>query len=295
MNKELNSLVLKYKTACLELEEINTKIETVNSSEQAIANHLSASTSTSTHSSINTAKKEETDEKLNQIISKLKLDVDTVLSKRLAEATSTQSAVQSYIDNTVWSLFSRTELQNDTLLFNNDQKRIDDKKCLYKLIATLFELDQEQVENQDYKNQLHDWMIHIITIYLRLGGSIEKKKTLMLLTTTSNIAPWAIPLIQVHAEKMSHANEFLDTLDAIFIQPKEWIWTEDDFLVALDQLAIDFNYNRLVDSVDPDQVQFDTVLKFSQDLINKLMQAIHRSGEAMNSLDGNVKIKWMPL
>ncbi|KAL7317552.1 hypothetical protein PS15m_003892 [Mucor circinelloides] len=284
MNKELNSLVQKYKTACLELEEINAKIETVNSSEQAIANHLSASTSTSTHSSINTAKKEETDEKLNQIISKLKLDVDTVLSKRLAEATSTQSAVQSYIDNTVWSLFSRTELQNDTLLFNNDQKRTDDKKCLYKLIATLFELDQEQVENQDYKNQLHDWMIHIITIYLRLGGSIEKKKILVLLTTTSNIASWAIPLIQVHAEKMSHANEFLDTLDAIFIQPKEWTWTEDDFLVALDQLAIDFNYNRLVDSVNPDQVQFDTVLKFSQDLINKLMQAIHRSGEAMNSL-----------
>ncbi|GAN09691.1 hypothetical protein MAM1_0284c09223 [Mucor ambiguus] len=288
MTKELHSLVSKYKVACLELEEIHAKVETVNSSEQAIASHLSASTSTSTstHSSSHTAaRKDETDERLNQIISKLKVDVDTVLSKRLAETESTKSAVQSYIDNTVWSLFSRTELLNDTLLFNNDQKRIDDKKRLYKLISTLFELDQEQVESQDYRAQLHQWLIHISTIYLRLGGSIEKHKMLALLTTTSNIAPWAMPLIHIQADKMSQADDFLNTLDAIFIRPKAWTWTEDDFLVALDQLAIDFNYNRLVDSVDPDQqVSCETVLKFSQDLINKLMQAMHRSGEAMNSL-----------
>lgn len=283
MDKELNSLVNKYKISCQELKEINSKIETVNSSEQVIANRLSASTSTSTNSSINANKKEETDEKLNQIINKLKLDVDTVLTKRLAETKATKSAVQSYIDNTIWTLFSRTELQNNTLLFNNDQKRIDDKKCLIKLISTLFEMDQEQVENDEYKTQLHGWMIHIITIYLRLGGINEKKKILVLLTTTPNIESWAIPLIQINAEKMSHANEFLDTLDTIFIQPKEWTWTEDDFLVALDQLAIDFNYNKLVESVDPQKDSFDIVLNFSQDLINKLMQAIQRSKD-MNNL-----------
>ncbi|KAK4510367.1 S-adenosyl-L-homocysteine hydrolase [Mucor velutinosus] len=285
MNKELHSLVSKYKIACLQLEEIHAKIETVNSSEQAIANHLSASTSTSTSTQSSSQTPKDTDEKLNQIISKLKLDVDAVLSKRLAETKSTKSAVQSYIDNTVWSLFSRTELQNDTLLFNNDQKRIDDKKCLHKLISTLFALDQEQVENEEYKAQLHGWMIHIVTIYLRLGSKMEKHKILALLSTTSNIASWAMPLIHIQADKMSQADDFLDTVDAIFIQPKTWTWTEDDFLAVLDQLAIDFNYNKLVDSVDPDQqVSLETVLKFSQDLINKLMQAIHRSGEAMNSL-----------
>lgn len=290
MNQELHSLVTKYKTACLELEEIHAKVETVQSSEQAIAHRLSASTSTSTHSSSShstAAKKEETDEKLSQIISKLKSNVDTVLSKRLAETTSAKSAVQSYIDTTVWSLFSRTELQNNTLLFNNDQKRKDDKKRLYKLIATLFALDQEQVDSEDYKAQLHDWIIHISTIYLRLGGTIEKHKVLALLTATADIGSWAMPLIHIQADKLSQADDVLQTLDAIFIQPAPWTWTEDDFLVALDQLAIDFSYSRLMDAVDPDQqVSLESVLKFSRDLINKLMQAIQRSGEAaaMNSL-----------
>ncbi|KAF1803254.1 hypothetical protein FB192DRAFT_1277778 [Mucor lusitanicus] len=235
MNQELHSLVTKYKTACLELEEIHAKVETVQSS------HSTA------------AKKEETDEKLSQIISKLKSNVDTVLSKRLAETTSAKSAVQSYIDTTVWSLFSRTELQNNTLLFNNDQKRKDDKKRLYKLIATLFALDQEQVDSEDYKAQLHDWIIHISTIYLRLGGTIEKHKVLALLTATADIGSWAMPLIHIQADKLSQADDVLQTLDAIFIQPAPWTWTEDDFLVALDQLAIDFSYSRLMDAVDPDQ------------------------------------------
>ncbi|CAO3643511.1 unnamed protein product [Mucor fragilis] len=288
MDTELHSLVGKYKTACLELEEIHAKIETVQSSEQAVAHHLSASTSTSTHSSTHTttARKEQADEKLSQIITKLKENVDTVLSRRLAEATSTQTAVQSYIDTTVWSLFSRTELQNNTLLFNNDQRRIDDKKRLYTLMATLFALDQEQVDNKDYQAQLHEWTIHISTIYLRLGGRVEKHRMLALLTATSNVASWAMPLIHIQADTMHHADDLLDTLDAILIQPQVWTWTEDDFLVALDQLAIDFNYNRLVDSVDPadQQASCETVLKFSRDLINKLMHALQRSAQAMPSL-----------
>ncbi|KAL9552657.1 hypothetical protein MBANPS3_003662 [Mucor bainieri] len=284
MNKELHSLVSKYKIACLELEEIQAKVDTVHSSEQVIANHLSASTSaststtTTTHSSSHTAKKEETDEKLSQIISKLKIDVDTVLSKRLAETTSAQSAVQSYIDNTVWSLFSRTELQNDTLLFHNDQRRIDDRKRLYKLIETLFALDQEQVENEDYTTQLHEWIIHLTTIYLRLGGHREKYKVLALLTATSHIAPWALPLIHIQDDNNSNDDDFLE--------PQTWTWTEDDFLAALDQLAIDFHYSRRVDAVtaeDPDQ---HPLFQWSQDLINKLMHALRRaSAQAMHSLE----------
>ncbi|CEP19890.1 hypothetical protein [Parasitella parasitica] len=284
MNKELNSLVCKYKVACQELQEINDKIETVNSSEQAITNHFSsASTSTSTTSSKSNRKKEEVDERLDQIICKLKLDVDTVFTKRLAETQATKSAVQSYIDNTIWMLFSRTELQKNTLLFNNDQKRIDDRKCLMKLISTLLEVDQEQDEIKGYTTQLHDWIIHIITIYLRLGGINERKKILELLTTTSNVESWAIPLIQMNIDNMSHASELLDTLDVIFIKPKEWTWTEDDFLAVLDQLAIDYNYSKLVESVDPEKESVDAVLNFSQALRNKLMQAIHRS-KNMNSL-----------
>ncbi|KAI8638801.1 hypothetical protein BD408DRAFT_11371 [Parasitella parasitica] len=287
MDKELNSLVYKYKIACQELQEINDKIETVNSSEQVIAHHFSStstSTSTSTVSSKSNSdsKKEEIDEKLNQIIHKLKLDVDTVLTKRLAETKATKSAVQSYIDNTIWTLFSRTELQSNTLLFNNDQKRFDDKKCLMKLISTLLAVDQEQVKIKGYTTQLHDWIIHIVTIYLRLGGFSEHKKILALLTTTSDVLSWAIPLIQFNAENMGHANELLDALDIIFIQPKEWTWTEDDFLGVFDQLAVDFNYSKLTESVDPEKEPFGTVLNFSQTLRDKLMQAILRSKNMSN-------------
>jgi hypothetical protein len=280
MDKELDSLLSKYKQCLQELTEIHNKAATINSSELVIANH-SAKTE-------NTAQvPEDSNKKLNQIISKLKLDVDTVLHKRLAEADASKLAVQIYLDNTIWELFSRTELQNNTLLFNNDQHRMTDKKCLIKLISTMIDIDREIQEEEDgFSKQLHQWMIQIISIYLRICTVHDRKKILQLLISTCNISFWAIPLIHVEVQDITSADDYIATLDMILFNNNNTVdqptWTEDDFLAVLDQLAIDYNYNKMLESIGPDDPP-DMVFKLSQKIIDALMNPIERFSQ-MKSL-----------
>ncbi|OBZ83497.1 Ectopic P granules protein 5 [Choanephora cucurbitarum] len=270
MDKELESLITKYKQSLDQLSEINHKAQEVNDSEQAIVHHLS--------------KKHEAEEKLNQIISKLRLDVDHLLSKRQSETNAAKLAVDTYLHTIVWNLFSRTELQNEKLLFNQDQNRLSDKKCLLKLITTLFQFDQHH-ENTEYITQLHLWMTGLITIYLRLCSSNEKKKILQLLKGTSHISPWAIPLIQFHASDITDAENYIEILDIIFFNQETDetpTWTEDDFLAVMDQLAIDFHYSKMMESIGPDEPPH-LLFEFSRTMTDSLLKAIKRFG-SMKSL-----------
>ncbi|RCI00916.1 Ectopic P granules protein 5, partial [Rhizopus stolonifer] len=277
MDKELDALLSKYKESLEQLSEINTKAKEVDTSEQAIANHLSD--------------KHDNEDKLNQIISKLRLDVNSLLNKRQAEMSASKLAVDLFIDNTIWNLFSRTELQNDQLLFNNDQKRISDKKHLLKLITTLFKFDQacqlahQEDTQDDYSSQLHQWMTKLITIYLRLCSIHEKKKVLQLLKTTCHISSWAIPLIQFSVHDVTDTDNYKDILDIVFLnkqENEESNWTEDDFVGVLDQLAIDYNYSKILDSIGPDDDPF-MLFQYSQNMTDSLMNAICRF-TAMKSL-----------
>lgn len=285
MDKELDTLLSNYKQSLQELTEIHNKAAKVNSSEQVIANRLKTdSVSTENIEQV----PEDPNKKLNQIINKLKLDVEAVLHKRLAEANTSKLAVQIYLDNTIWELFSRTELQNDTLLFNNDHHRKTDKKCLIKLISTMIDFDRitqfhcaadQEEEDNEFLEQLHQWMIQIMSIYLRICTVHDRKKILQLLLSTSNISSWAIPLVQVQVQDITSADDYIATLDMILFdnnngssQPS---WTEDDFLAVLDQLAIDYNYNKMLESIGPDDPP-NIVFKLSQDIIDTLMNAIQR-------------------
>lgn len=296
MDKELDSLVLNYKKCLEKLSEINTKVEKVHSSEQVIANHLSKVTEleTTDDKPIDNACPE--NNKINKIFSKLKLDVDTVLNKRIADVNTAKVDVQLYIDNTLWNLFSRTELNNNTLLFNNDPNRLTDKKCLMEMITTLLQLDrlQENQELQDdeketdqFFQQLHEWMRQIITVYLHICTIPEKKVILQLLTTTFNISAWAIPLIQFNDLKNIH--DFIDILVIVF---EGNVWVEDDYIAVLDQLAVDFTFNKLViesPSVkvtlddDHDDLHSDTIFSLCRQMTDTLMKAI-RQLSSMKSL-----------
>jgi hypothetical protein len=280
MDKELDTLLSNYKHCLQELTEIYTKAAKVNSSEQVIANHTAKTEN-------NDQVPEDSNKKLNQIISKLKLDVDTVINKRLAEANASKLAVQIYLDNTIWELFSRTELQNNTLLFNNDQHRTTDKKCLIKLISTMINMDREtqiqyaeplEEEEDAFLKQLHQWMTQITSIYLRICTVHDRKKILQLLISTSNISTWAIPLIQVDVQDITSADDYIAILDMILFNNNsnnQATWTEDDFLAALDQLAVDYNYNKMLESIGPDDPP-NMVFKLSQRIIDALMNAIER-------------------
>ncbi|KAI8345342.1 hypothetical protein BD560DRAFT_493261 [Blakeslea trispora] len=282
MDKELEPLISKYKQSLEQLFEINTKAKEVDNSEQAIVHHLS------------NKQENNTEEKVNQIFSKLRLDVDNLLSKCQSETNVAKLAVDTYINNMVWNLFSRTELQNDQLLFNQDHHRLSDKKCLLKFITTLFQFDRdfqllhEEHEETEYITQLHQWMTYLMNIYLRLCSSNEKKKILQLLKGTRHISPWAIPFIQFQASDVTDAENYIEILDIIFFNTNKQqqdqllpTWTEDDFLGIIDQLAIDFHYSKMMESIGSDEPPH-LLFELSQTVTDSLLEAIQRFGLMKN-------------
>lgn len=177
-------------------------------------------------------------------------------------------AVQSYLDNTIWKLFSRTELQNKKLLFNNDQNRLNDKKCLQRLIYTLFEYNSRETEAL-FLDQLHEWIVHITTIYLNIASPTDKKRLLSNFINTANISPWAIPLIQYKINTRSEIEDYLDTIQ-IFFEHYNDKWTEDDYLMVLDQLATEYNYNKIIEILADDELP-DLTIQYTRTLIYILL------------------------
>jgi hypothetical protein len=302
MDAELESLILKYKQCLEQLSEINHKVEKVNSSEQVIVNHLSkihkneSSTATAiTADEVDPSQDpDDPNNKLNQVFNKLKLDVDAALSKRIAEVDTARSAAQLYIDKVLWNLFSRTELQNNKLLYNNDPHRRLDKNCLLKLIETLIEIDKQQEiieddnnekEISEYYDQLHQWISHIITVYLKLGSMPEKIKILKRLTTTTNISTWAIPLIQFN--DLSNIDDYIDIIKIVFGEGTMWI--EDDYLAVLDQLAVDFTYNKLVIESSTMDAEDDSSSKLIFDQSKKVTDTIMKAVHQLSSKNNLVK------
>ncbi|KAI9358155.1 hypothetical protein BD770DRAFT_387982 [Pilaira anomala] len=269
MDKELKSLLLKYKKSIEELEEINSQQEKVNSSEKVIATHASKATTTTTD--------EPSPEKVNQLFNKLKLNVDTVLNKRQQELENAKHDIQLYIDNILWNLFSRTELNNNTLLFNNDPNRKTDKECLLRMITTLIEFDREEQQQTDAESEaenditLHDWLKNVITVYIHISTKSEKKKILEILTTTRNISTWAIPLIQFN--DLKSIDEYIEILEIVFAGDE---WLEDDYLAVLDQLAIDYTFNKLVFELSAQEMDTNTIFDLSNKITKVLMTAIQK-------------------
>jgi hypothetical protein len=155
MDKELDSLIIKYKTCLDQLTEINHKVEKVNLSEQVIANHLKKDDNVTIATGDEQQPAES--EKLNQILYKLKIDVDTALQRRITDVNTSKQDVQLYIDNILWNLFSRTELQANKFLFNNDPNRRLDKNCLMKMITTLINIDNKQEQQLMIKSRYYNY------------------------------------------------------------------------------------------------------------------------------------------
>ncbi|CAO3614521.1 unnamed protein product [Mucor hiemalis] len=298
MDNELKSLILKYKQCLEQLSEMNRKVEKVNSSERVVANHLTKSqesnspTPSVSDTTTNSVDEEKSNSKLNELLTKLRVDVDTALHRRTTDVSTSKQAVNTYIDNTIWNLFSRTELQNKSLLFHNDPNRRIDKNRLMKLMTTLIEIDKSEdksreIDGEDiFYDQLHEWMVNIFTIYLNICTDLDKRGILQLLTTTSHIWSWAIPLIQFN--DLKEIDEYIEILDMIFKSTTSW--TEDDYLAVLDQLAIDYTYNKLViepPNLKPDDANENMKLIFNQ--TQRLSESLSRGLETLSNMDSVVK------
>lgn len=299
MDNELKSLISKYKQCLEQLSEINNKAEKVKSSERVAASHLTKSqgsnsptpsvSDTTTSSSVD---EEKSNNKINELLTKLRVDVDTALQRRTTDVNNAKQSVNAYIDNVVWNLFSRTELQNDSLLFHNDPNRRLDKNRLMTMMTTLIEIDKSgdksrEIDEKDiFYDQLHEWMVNIFTVYLNICTNLDKRGVLQLLTTTSNIWSWAIPLIQFN--DLKDIDEYIQILDIIFKSTTSW--TEDDYLAVLDQLAIDFTYNKLViESPNLQSDNADEIMKLIFNQTQRLTDALSRGLEALSTMESVVK------
>ncbi|KAI8973577.1 hypothetical protein BDF20DRAFT_824377 [Mycotypha africana] len=264
MDKELYSLVLGYRECLEKISELNSETvrENVDLRRSSIEQQLTVN------------------KKLDEIIGKLKLDNDKVLNKQLMDAEAAKLGVQVYLDNVIWKLFSRTELLNNALLFNNDLNRINDKKCLMKLMETFIHIDRETQTNF-FLADLHSWMLHVSAIYLRLCTTDEKKYIVELLSKTTHIADWAMPMIQFKMEKMSKADDYVAILKLVLsnshsdplMEDNRLHWTEDDYLAVIEQLAIDYNLLNVIDNL-PSDINPQMLFILCQKLADALMTAI---------------------
>lgn len=292
MDKELETLITTYKKSLESLSQINNEAEKLNVSE-VLANHLSLKSTNETDAAEEVKPSDlgnnDSNKKINEIINKLRSEVDIVSNKRLALVDTSKSAVQSYIDNTIWKLSSFTDLKNNTLSSHNHVDETD-KKCLLELISSLLVFEkhiqtaQEDSNEPDketmiFSSQLHEWLIHVITVYLRMSTNADKRKLLPFLTTIPNIASWAIPLIQFSISNVEETDEYIEALNIVFCNNYN-AWTEDDFLMVLDQLAIDYNYNKAIETIDSPEILLD----FSNKLTATLTKAITDFNQMNNLL-----------
>ncbi|KAI8993397.1 hypothetical protein BDB01DRAFT_776175 [Pilobolus umbonatus] len=311
MDNKLQSLLLKYKKCSEQLTDINLKVEKVQSSEQILNSHNSQQVKT------NDSKKAEENTcdnignlHLSDLVNKLKVNVDNTFNKIQTESNDCKSAIESYIEDCLWNLHCKNVIElgnkeSDTGCVgkgdicsqgviehnhgnnrdNHDDEALihSDKLMLWNIIMTLFQF--EQGNNDEVVESVHQWLITVISVYLRLSNSEEKNNTLKQMVKTTNISTWAIPLLQVHEDnnKNTYINNYLDMLTIIF-DSSDNQWSEDDFLAVLDQLAIDFTYNKIIESiVEYNQEDIKFIFTSSHSITHVLMKGIQRYRH-MNSL-----------
>ncbi|KAG1461209.1 hypothetical protein G6F55_003696 [Rhizopus delemar] len=256
MDKELASLLVNYK-ACLEqIFEINNKVDQLNTSEQLAANN------------------EKTPEKVTELISKVKLDVDTALKRRCTEANTAKSDVQYYIDDALWNCACRTTLK---------PTKESDKYRLEQLMCTLFDIEKQSHDTIDDENSvnqfhedLHQWLLQVATIYITVYTEMEDQKRVFLFLLDTPHVIWAVPLIQLPPiYDTIQMDSYIEIMSQLL---EKATWTEEDnYLAILDQLTVDYHYGRFLESYrSKDNEKEADLLNITNKLTNILFNGTRR-------------------
>lgn len=268
MNKHLATLLASYKSCLEQIFEMNNKVDQVNTSEQLIANN------------------EKTPEKVTELLEKVKLNVDTAVNRRCAEANAVKADIQYLIDDILWKFKDKIADK----ITNEDHY----KQQLLDIIATLFEAEKQSYSTTDDENSLnqlhediHQWLLQAVPVFLTIFAEHEDRKRILQFLIDTPHVTWAIPLLQPYpiTYNISEMNEYIDS---IYLVLNKTLWTEEDnFLAALDQLAVDYIYSKFLDMcrLSKEKIQaIDTsLLEITQRMTNILFDATHQF-QNMNTL-----------
>jgi hypothetical protein len=256
---------LNYKTCFIQLEKIKNKAKKVAASEKVVLDRLTSTTATMTEMKEN--------EKLCQTLNKLKFDVDSVLQKCIQDEKQAAQAVQHYIKNITETdeptLIRLIVVLFDTLVQVNQQ----DQDGRHETDSA----EQQEQDDQDNLNTLHDWILHISTMYIKQSPTIQRQVFIIeQLMRTRHISSWAKPLIQLNSSMVtdpSCVHDYTHALSMILFTKKKK-WTEDDYLAVLDQLDINTTFENIISNSSASSREN---MAFGIDLQDMLLKAVESS------------------
>ncbi|KAI9498113.1 hypothetical protein BDB00DRAFT_801170 [Zychaea mexicana] len=210
--------------------------------------------------------------RLKQILDKHRGDINPALYRYLFEAKMARITTQALIDDTLWSLQSRPQLRMNAGQIQPEQQQQQDLVVIRRLLYSLFAAERryshettlqhtkgtaEDIETEEvsaFVKDVRTWILHVSAAYLRLAPLHGRIVLLLHLLGSPGTTQWAAPLIQYTYRPDEHhwsvfMNEYIVMLCILFdsslhkhLKPQ---WNEDDYLVALDQLAIVHDFDTL--------------------------------------------------
>lgn len=228
-------------------------------------------------------------DQLREILRHVREDANVSLFRQLYEAKLSRILTQAYVDDTLWALNhrpdSKTDIdyQNESSLSTKDsESRNDDVVTLERMLNTLFAAQRRTNNTSDapvktFTDDLQTWIMHIGGCLIRLASISERKFILLHLLQFADSMQWARCLLQYQWQSHDHfAEEYISALRLLFdrsLHAKDPRWLEDDYLLALDQMAIVNVYENILDDLKGngnDVNNLEKIFTFSNELLSVL-------------------------
>ncbi|KAI9315829.1 hypothetical protein BX666DRAFT_2122144 [Dichotomocladium elegans] len=216
---------------------------------------------------------------LKAIIQNLRGEINMAMTQRLPEAKLTRKGTQLFIDESLWYLQCQPELRGEQDVESNPVAKQADLNILKKLLNSLFAADHrglgtdnelpKEAERKQlvaelgskeeipvFSEDVRAWIMHVAAAYLKLAPLSDYKFLIRHLLRCSGGIDWAIPLVQYTFIKEDHdratfMEEYITVLRLLFDplsadKSHPSCWTEEDYLLCLDQLSIVHVYDTIL-------------------------------------------------
>lgn len=225
-------------------------------------------------------------DRLREILRHAREDANVSLFRQLYEAKLSRILIQAYIDDTLWTLNHRpgskneVDHQQNTQPTTNAKARNDDMAALKGMLDALFATKKKtdaanDAHGKTFADDLQSWIMHVGGCFVRLATLSERKYLLLHLLQLTDAMPWARPLLQYSWQRQdSFSEEYLAALRLMFdcsVHTREPKWSEDDYLLALDQMAVANMYENALDYLtenDNDVNDLEKTFVFTNDLLS---------------------------
>ncbi|KAI7869165.1 hypothetical protein BDF14DRAFT_1785472 [Spinellus fusiger] len=251
----------------------------------------------------------EESKRLENNIKRLHTDTNIVLYRYLYKVKLAQLEIQTRLDDEIQLLRSHDENPNlDMTLENKETTSLEKHKnhitkkmmrMLNTLFAaessvSLFKEDSTILVISPFQEDVRSWILHTGALFLKASEFLERKFLVMHLLQVNQPASWAISLIQypLNSELLSTEilEEYLHVISLIFgrsfdtstnsdtisAEPSLSKWTEDDYIVVLDQLSITHAFCVVIQGTFID-------IEIRQQAMEKLFMFIDRLLETLNT------------